>query len=151
MNINKESEIFKPSGIAKIEELKDATFVCETCVRMNTGNPDAPWSNQAVAVFYNKEAHPDSGSHYFGLYVNLEDKTMITNAQSAVDTPIQGIIADDGEIIYSRYRHDFRRSKDGSVFVDGGRDYMHSSLLRDDRHVTLRIVKDQLCIMEKII
>jgi hypothetical protein len=48
---------------------------------------------------------------------------MITNAMSAFEHPILGAVADDGEIVVSGYRHDYRRSKDGTVFIDGGRDY----------------------------
>ena len=145
-NIAKESEIFKPDGIKKIEEMKNAKYVCETCLR----NVDGGWANQPVAIFYGAEEHPVSKSRYFGLYVYMQDRVMITNGQSAVDEPIQGIIADDGEIIYSRYRHDFRRSKDGSVFIDGGRDYIRSSVLPEDRHVTLRIVDGELIVEDPV-
>jgi hypothetical protein len=48
---------------------------------------------------------------------------MITNAISAFEHPMLGVVADDGEVIVSGYRHDYRRSKDGTVFIDGGRDY----------------------------
>lgn len=144
--ISKDSEIFKESGIKKIEQLRSAKYVCETCVR--TSYPDGPWADQPVALFYGSEIHPDSNSRYFGVYLNQEDKIFITNGQSAVDEPITGIIADDGEIIYSRYRHDFRRSKDGSVFIDGGRDYYRGSILPEDRVVTLVIEQGELKVKE---
>lgn len=149
MNINKSSEIFKPEGIAKIEELRNAKYVCETCVRVNTGDPAAGWANQPVAVFYGETEHPDSKSRYFGVYLDEQNRVMITNAQSAVDEDITGVIAADGEIIYSRYRHDYRPSTDGSVFIDGGRDYIRSSMLPEDRYVTLRIVEGELTIIDK--
>ena len=50
---------------------------------------------------------------------------MITNAESAFSEPITGILTDDGEVIVSRYRHDFVL-KEGH-FIDGGRDYTRSS------------------------
>jgi hypothetical protein len=100
-------------------------------------------------VFRGETEHPDSKSRYFGVYLDEQNRVMITNAQSAVDEEITGVVADDGEIIYSRYRHDFRQSADGSVFVDGGRDYIRSSVLPEDRYVTLRIVEDELKVVNK--
>lgn len=142
--IRNESEIFNAAGIQKIEELKNAKYVCETCVR--TRYPDGPWADQPVAIFMGKEAHPVSGSKYFGIYVNMTEQVMIVNAQSAVDEPITGVIADNGDIIYSRYRHDFRKSEDGSVFIDGGRDYVKSGLYPSNRFVTLIIEDGKLVI-----
>ena len=140
-----ESTIFKPEGIAKIEEIKNAKYVCETCLRSKDGG----WANQPVAIFYGPEEHPVSKSRYFGIYLDMDDRVMITNGQSAVDEPIQGVVADNDDIIYSRFRHDFRRSPDGSVFVDGGRDYFRGSVLPQERYVTLRIVDGELVLEKK--
>lgn len=144
--ILKQSELFTENGIEKIEELRSATYVCETCVRVS---PDGPWADQPVALFYGSEPHPVSNSRYFGIYINQNDKIFITNGQSAVDEPITGVIADNGDIIYSRYRHDFRRSPDGSVFIDGGRDYYRGSILQEDRYVKLVIEDGELKVSEK--
>tara|TARA_R110000851_G_scaffold26079_1_gene74321 strand:- start:2906 stop:3367 length:462 start_codon:yes stop_codon:yes gene_type:complete len=133
--ITKESEIFTAQGITKIEKLRKAKYVCETCISVN-----GEWANQPVAIFYGQAEHPVSKSRYFGLYVNEQDQVMVINGQTAVDEPITGVIADDGEIIYSRYKQDFRKSKDGSVFVDGGRDHIRSPVLSEDRYVKLIIV-----------
>ncbi len=140
-----ESTMFKPEGIAKIEEIKNAKYVCETCLR----GTDGGWANRPVAIFYGEEEHPVSKSRYFGIYIDMDDRIMITNGQSAVDEPIQGVIADNGDIIYSRYRHDFRRSPDGSVFIDGGRDYFRGSVLSQDRYVTMKIIDGELVVVEK--
>jgi hypothetical protein len=139
--INIESTIFTAEGIAKIEELRKSKYVCETCI-----NVGGEWVNRPVAIFYGQEEHPVSKSRYFGLYVTEEDKVYVINGQTAVDEPITGVIADDGEIIYSRYRHDFRKSKDGSVFIDGGRDHIRSSVLSQDRYVTLTIDNGNLIV-----
>jgi hypothetical protein len=133
--ITKESEIFTAQGIAKIEKLREAKYVCETCISV-----DSVWVDHPVAIFYGQVEHPVSNSRYFGLYVNEQDQVMIINGQTAVNEPITGVIADDGEIIYSRYTHDFRKSKDGSVFIDGGRDYVRASVLSKDRYVKLIMV-----------
>jgi hypothetical protein len=50
----------------------------------------------------------------------------ITEASSAFSDPIAGIPTDDGEVIVSRYRHDYVE-KDGRM-IDGGRDYTRSSM-----------------------
>ena len=71
---------------------------------------------------------------------------MITNALSAVETDIDGIVAKNGDVIYSKYRHDFRYSPDGSVMIDGGRDYTKNN--GGGEIVTLRIVKDKLVLVE---
>ena len=49
--------------------------------------------------------------------------------------------AKNGDIIYSQYRHDYVKSEDDSVFIDGGRDYTRSG---GGKFVTLRIIKDKL-------
>jgi len=147
MKIKNESEIFTQDGITKIEKLRDSKFVCESCIR--TKYPDGNWANQPVAIFYGKEPHPISNSRYFALFINGDNNIMVANAQSAVDEPITGVIADNEEIIYSRYRHDFRKSSDNSVFIDGGRDYVKSGIYPPERFVTLKIIDGDLVIVNK--
>lgn len=69
------------------------------------------------------------------------------NALSAVENDIAGIVAKNGDVIYSRYRHDYRMSPDNSVMIDGGRDYTKNN--GGGPIVTLRIVKDKLVIVEE--
>ncbi len=130
MKIITQSELFKPEGIAKIEEMKNATFVCDTCLRASGGG----WVNDMVAVFANNSPTniPCGGSRWFGLYFShsfgdpgVPSRLMITNAISATE-PFKGVVAENGDVIYSRYRHDYRVSPDGSVWVDGGRDYLRT-------------------------
>jgi hypothetical protein len=80
---------------------------------------------------------------------------MICDAITATQEDIWGVVANDGEVIYSRYRHDYRTSKDGSVMIDGGRDYtktgFNTDKWREDLNPTLikmRIIKDKLMIVE---
>ena len=85
-----------------------------------------------MAVFWNRDPAniPEGGSAYFGMFHRYEPPDfkkgtlMITNAISAAETEITGIVAQNGDVIYSRYRHDYRGSPDGSVWIDGGRDYV---------------------------
>ncbi len=129
MRILNESEIFSAENIAKIEEMKHAKYVCETCLKGKGGG----WINQPVAIFWNKDPAniPAGGSAWFGLFYKYEGPDadaplMITNAISATETPITGVVAMNGDVIYSRYRHDYRLSPDGTAMVDGGRDYLRT-------------------------
>ena len=62
--------------------------------------------------------------NYFGLFYQ-NDNLWITDAQSAFSDPITGIETDDGEVIVSRFRHDYIE-KD-KYMIDGGRDYLRTS------------------------
>lgn len=73
----------------------------------------------------------------------LDGQAMITNAESAFSEPITGVVAKDGEIIFSRFRHDYQESTDGSVFVDGGRDYLRTNT-HPDRVISLVVSKNRL-------
>ncbi len=118
------SEIFTEKNIASIEEVKNAVYVCETCLRTKGG-----WqADNAVAIFWNKDPAnvPEGGSRWFGLYFDMFGQLMIANAISAVEEPITGVIAANGDIIYSKYRHDYRISEDGTAMIDGGRDYFRT-------------------------
>lgn len=108
--------------IEAVEKKYGATYVGELCIKLKTGE----WTNFAVSVFYQKTPAKPEYSNYFGLYTK-GGNAYITDAISAVDTSFLGVVADDGEVIYSAYRHDYTTSKDGSVFIDGGREYIRRS------------------------
>lgn len=110
--------IIGEKGIKHFEKQYPSTYVADLCLKDKYGN----WANEPAAIFY-QETPPQPGfSNYFAVVVR-EQQTFITSGESAVSEPIIGIQADDGEVIFSRYRHDFRNSTDKSVFIDGGRDY----------------------------
>ena len=109
--------------------------------------------NTPMAVFWNEDPAniPAGGSAWFGLYYRPEYPDpeapmtlVIVNAISATQHPIIGVVADNGDIIYSRYRHDYRGSPDGSVWVDGGRDYLRYG---GGRTVELEIKEGMLCVV----
>ncbi len=84
------------------------------------------WSSFPVDVFYQPNPDVSKGhTHYFGMYISERGDLMISNAESAFSEPIAGILTESGEVIVSRYRHDYVQ-KDGQV-IDGGRDYVRSS------------------------
>jgi hypothetical protein len=103
--------------IPKFEEHYNSKYMGYWC----TKHPRGGWNEQPVDVFYN--ANPDTSkghSHYFGLFLN-NNSLMITNAESAFSQPIVGVECEDGEVLVSRYRHDYVMK--GDRFIDGGRDY----------------------------
>jgi len=137
MKILTEPAFFQPGSIKIIENKMNATYVFESCLKNQTGG----WDNVPVAVFYTTVAHPQ-GSNYFGVYKTYQGIVMIANAISATE-PFQGV-AIDGEIFYSRYRHDFREHR--GVFVDGGRDYIKwgGQRVQDAKIVNLKVVDNHL-------
>jgi len=138
VKILNESTWLKPDGIAKVENMYNAKYVFESCLKMKDGG----WSNIPVCIFYTEEAHPE-GSNYFGLYRTDFGDVMITNGISATE-PFDALqIGDD--IIYSRYRHDYREHK--GAMVDGGRDYFKRSSDKGTP-VKLQVVGDHLEIVD---
>ena len=134
MKIHNECSFLKPEGIKFIEENYNAKYVFESCLKKKDGG----WCNIPVAIFYTEEAHPE-GSNYFGLYRTDFGDIMITNGISATE-PFDALQVGD-DIIYSRYRHDYREYN--GAMVDGGRDYFKRSS-DVGTPVKLKVVKDHL-------
>lgn len=108
-----------PLNIKKVEEKYGAKYIGDFCLRVVGGG----WSEAPAAVFF--QPNPDRAlghTNYFGLIFRGE-QLFITKGDSAFSEPIQGIVSKSGEVLYSRFRHDFRTLKDGSGSIDGGRDY----------------------------
>jgi len=151
MKILTESERFSSEELAKIEAHYEAKYVCETCLKHRDGG----WVNSPVSIFYQHDPSkvPEGGSAWFGLFYRQDimdpdgpHRLFIVNAISAVEQDIDGIVAKNGDVIYSRYRHDYRVSPDESVMIDGGRDYTKNNM--GGPIVTLRIIADKLVIVE---
>lgn len=114
----------KEDGIKKAEELYGAKYMgFWSTKRSDNGG----WNDTPVDVFYQPNPDTEKGhSHYFGLYKQMLTGVLyITDAKSAFSDPILGIETEDGEVIVSRYRHDYVE-KD-KYMVDGGRDYFRTS------------------------
>lgn len=113
---------FKEAGIRKIEEKYDAQYMGYWCTKSSSGN----WNESPVDVFYVENPDTSKGhTNYFGMFVR-DGSVYITEASTAFADPISGIVTDDGEVIVSRYRHDYVTK--GNYMIDGGRDYTRCSM-----------------------
>jgi len=122
IKIPKDGFHYDSKSIANIENSYNAKYMGYWCTN-NTKNRQ--WNDTPVDVFY--VANPDRSkghTNYFGMYVR-NNSSYIIDASSAFSVPITGILTNDGEVIVSRYRHDYVE-KDGYM-IDGGRDYLKCS------------------------
>ena len=139
MKIDTKCSFIKQEYIEVFEKEYNAKYILETDLKAKDGG----WANRSGAIFYTEKAHP-RGSNYFALYFN-GDTLMITDGLPSIkDVVFKGIEA-EGEVVYSRYRHDYRSGKSGA-FVDGGRDYFRygGDKFEEYNIVSFRVVKDHL-------
>jgi hypothetical protein len=125
---SRESCNFNADVIADIEKEYRAEYV------IDTSTP----GGMPCSVFCTEEAHPVSNSRYFALYWG-PNEAFITNGAFVENQTYQCVMADDGEIIHSRHRHDYRTSKDGSVWIDGGREYTRSGWYSGEKWITVQV------------
>jgi len=104
-------------GIRKIEKLRSCRYVCE----WNTTDDRGQAHENPVLLFWNDVAHPQ-GSNWMGLFRSNKE-WYVKDGITASRLPINCAVSNDKQVLFSKYRHDFRSSRDGSVTVDGGRDY----------------------------
>lgn len=74
-----------------------------------------------VLLFWNDTPHPQ-GSNWMGVY-GSGDHLYVCDGIAASRFPVQCMVSNDKQVLFSKTRHDFRSSHDGSVTVDGGREY----------------------------
>ena len=112
----------KEDGIKKAEELYGAKYMGYWCTKRLNGES---WNDNPVDVFYQPNPDIEKGhKHYFGLFIQ-NGSLYITDATSAFSDPIMGIETNDGEVIVSRFRHDYVEKDE--YMIDGGRDYFRTS------------------------
>lgn len=140
MRVNTKSSFLKDESIEKIERHYKAKYVLESCLKAKDGG----WANFPAAIFYTQEAHPE-GSNYFAIYMDKSGSPMITDALPSIQGVIFEGIEAEGEVVYSRFRHDYREGKNGA-FVDGGRDYFRygGDRFDDYNRVKFQVVGDHL-------
>jgi hypothetical protein len=122
IDMGREGYYFSSDDITKIENLKNATFIGSFCTkRLN----DEDYNDVPVDVFY--QPNPAEGhSQYFGVFRDAFEETIkICSATSCFAEPLIGAVCDDGEVIISRYRHDFVKRK--GAMIDGGRAYTRTN------------------------
>lgn len=130
-------------NVEAAERIYNCKFIGDFCLK----GKDGEWvDNQPVACFYVANPAKAEYSHYLGLFIHA-DNVYVTNAKSAFYNGrrkeiITGVKAANGQIIHSRYRHDYRVSDDESVFIDGGNAYTRTNA--PNRLVNLKIQKDRL-------
>ena len=78
-------------------------------------------NKQMVLLFWNDVAHPQ-GSNWMGVY-GSGDHLYVCDGIAASRYPVYCKVSNDKQVLFSKTRHDFRSSQDGSVTVDGGREY----------------------------
>jgi hypothetical protein len=139
MRILTDCSFFSHRQIEKIEERYNAKYVFETQLKLRSDK----WSDFSSAVFYTEDPHPE-GSNWFGIW-DSDGRFMISNAVSAVEEPFFGVLAESGDVIYSRRPRDFRESEDKTVFIDGGRDHCRYDLMHEV--VKLKVFKDKVLVV----
>jgi hypothetical protein len=130
INISRSGYHFDENGITILEEKYGAKYMGFWCTRNASGN----WNDVPMDVFYQPNPDTSKGhSEYFGMFIvpnfdmsRKQGSVMITNAESAFSEPMTGVICEGGEVLVSRYRHDYRTK--GDRMIDGGRDYTCRSL-----------------------
>ena len=132
--MNPVNRMFKYDKIAEIEEHYNAKYIIDACVK----NINGYWVDFPAAIFHTEKAHPQ-GSNYMAMYWSENDGWMLADGFNAIQGVFHGFVFDDGELIHSRYRHDYFKHRD--TMVDGGREYFKSSLCPEGaRSIQFKIV-----------
>jgi hypothetical protein len=139
VNILTDCSFLTNRQIAQIEARYRAKYVFESQLKLRSYR----WSDFSAAVFYAEEPHPQ-GSNWFGIW-RRDGRFMISNAISAVEQPFTGVLAENGDVIYSRSPRDLRESDDKTVFIDGGRDRCRYDL--EHWVVKLKVIKDKVVVV----
>ena len=115
----KHKPIFKTDAIAEHYSKKDGVTVKYVCTSALGGEA------RAMDIFYRDTPHPEFGNRYFGMFIDQQDRVMITNADIIDGAEFAMIEDSEGNLHYSAHRHDYKEV-DGKM-VDGGRAYIRSS------------------------
>lgn len=116
----KHDTIMDKDAICKFYSNKDGVDVKYVCTTALDGG------TVPVDVFYRATPHPHFGNRYLGLYMKPFVGAMITNADKVEGFVFDLIEDDDGDLVYSAHRHDYKQFSNGNV-VGGGRCYTRST------------------------
>jgi hypothetical protein len=149
--INRGGSLLTKANIKKAEKHYKAKYIGDFSLKLNNGD----WGDNSVALFWCENPSQPSYSNYLALFHkynygydenDLKQYLTITDGISATEGYWNGIVADDGEIIYSRSGHDFRTSIDETVSIDGGKKYTRYLGHIGNPRVRISIVRDQLVV-----
>lgn len=118
-------------------------YVGDLSIRERFGN----YSNDPYPIFWQEKTVKPEHSHYFGLTFNrFSGGLAIFDGSSAAEGEWFGLMhKQTGEIIFSRAGHDYRKTRDGSIMVDGGRDRSRSG--GNGYPVRMKIVEHRMVIV----
>ena len=117
MSIIKHHPITKIKQVEKLYSEKDGVEVKYVCT--------TEFKDSVADIFYRETPHPKFGNRYFCLFFRGDD-LYVANADSIENLSFGMVENDDGDLEYSRSRHDYKSFKNGNM-IDGGRDYIRSS------------------------
>ena len=117
MSIIKHYPITKITQAEKIYSEKDGVPVKHVCT--------TEFGDAIADIFYRETPHPKFGNRYFCLFFRGDD-LYVANADSIENLSFGMVENDDGDLEYSRSRHDYKSFNNGNM-IDGGRDYIRSS------------------------
>jgi hypothetical protein len=127
MSIIKHYPITKITQAEKIYSEKDGVPVKHVCT--------TEFGDAIADIFYRETPHPKFGNRYFCLFFRGDD-LYVANADSIENLNFGMVENDDGDLEYSRSRHDYKSFKNGNM-IDGGRDY-----IRSNGKVKIYVVRD---------
>ena len=131
-----------PIDTKKVEAKYNAKYIGDFALKTRDGN----WAEMPAQVYWQPTPPVEGYSNYFGIIVRGES-VYITSAQSIADEEISAIRSGD-EILYSRYRWDYRKTKDGKSAIDGGRDYTKWNSMPEE-FLTLKLDGPELKIIAR--
>lgn len=128
------NRIFGSDATESIEKTYNAKYVIDACLKAADGS----WINSPAAIFHTEVAHP-AGSNYMALYWSeIHNGWMITDGIGAVEGVFNGVLFDDGELVHSRFRHDYFVHRE--AMADGARDYYKTSGCPEgSRHIKFKV------------
>jgi len=105
------------SQVEKIYSEKDGVPITHVCT--------TEFGDTIADIFYRETPHPKFGNRYFCLFFRNDD-LYVANADGIENLTFGMVENDDGQLEYSKSRHDYKEFNNGNM-IDGGRDYVRSS------------------------
>lgn len=116
--INK-GEVTTGINIEVAERGYNAIYVADLCVKL----PSGYWTEDPISIFWVEKPAKPEYSNYLGLYIRAGSAMIADGITAVQDVVFRGAKGLNGEIVFSRFRHDHRLTTDETAMADGGRDY----------------------------